>query len=123
MAKKQKYDCLICTAYCCSYTHIPASKSDIKRLAAHFEMTPEQAKKRYTKKGDKENPRVLRHTNDEHFVTSCMFLDKETRNCTIYDARPKICREFPTQNRCGYYDFLEFEREVQDDPDWVATTN
>ena len=52
-----------------------------------------------------------------------MFLDKETRNCTIYEGRPKICREFPTQKRCGYYEFLIWEREVQDDPDWVATTD
>ncbi|MEL6111726.1 MAG: YkgJ family cysteine cluster protein [Pseudomonadota bacterium] len=120
---KKKYDCLECVAYCCSYTHIPTNKTDIKRLAKHFEVTEEQAKRRYTKKGDEDTPRVLRHSEDEHFVTSCMFLDKDTRNCTIYEARPKICREFPTQNRCGYYDFLMFEREVQDDPDWVATTN
>lgn len=120
---KLKYDCLKCTAYCCSYTHIPTNKTDIKRLAKHFGVDEEKARRRYTKKGDSENPRVLRHTDDEHYVTSCMFLDKETRNCTIYDARPKICREFPTQNRCGYYDFLMFEREVQDDPDWVATTD
>lgn len=120
---KNKYDCLKCVAYCCTYTHIPTTKSDIKRLAKHYEITEEQAKRRYTKKGDEDTPRVLRHTEDEHFVSSCMFLDKDTRNCTIYEARPKICRDFPTQNRCGYYDFLMFEREVQDDPDWVATTN
>lgn len=123
MAKKLKYDCLKCTAYCCTYTHIPATKTDIKRLAKHHGVTEAQAKKKFTKKGDKTNPRVLRHSNDEHFVTACMFLDQDTRNCTIYEGRPKICREFPTQNRCGYYDFLTFEREVQDDPNWVATTD
>lgn len=122
MAKK-KYDCLKCTAYCCTYTHIPVTKTDIKRLAKHFGISEEQAKKRFTKYGDKENPCVLRHKEDEHFVTACMFLDQKTRNCTIYEARPKICRDFPTQSRCGYYDFLMFEREVQDDPEWVATTN
>ncbi|MEL6362196.1 MAG: YkgJ family cysteine cluster protein [Pseudomonadota bacterium] len=120
---KQKFDCLKCPAYCCSYTHIPTNKTDIKRLAKYFEVTPEQAQRKFTKKGDKENPRVLRHTEDEHFVSTCMFLDKDTRNCTIYDARPKICREFPTQTRCGYYEFLMFEREVQDDDEWVATTD
>lgn len=122
MAKK-KYDCLKCTAYCCTYTHIPVNKSDIKRLAKHFGITEAQAKKRFTKYGDKQSPCVLRHQDDEHFVTACMFLDQKTRNCTIYEGRPKICRDFPTQTRCGYYDFLMFEREVQDDPDWVATTN
>ncbi len=123
MAKKLKYDCLKCTAYCCTYTHIPTTKADIKRLAKHHGVTEEQAKKKFTKKGDKENPRVLRHRDDEHFVTACMFLDQETRNCTIYEGRPQICRDFPTQTRCGYYDFLMWEREVQDDPEWVATTD
>lgn len=120
---KKKYDCLKCTAYCCTYTHIPTTKTDIKRLAKHFGVSEEKARKRFTKHGDKESPRVLRHQDDEHFVTACMFLDQETRNCTIYEARPRICRDFPTQTRCGYYDFLTFEREVQDDPDWVATTD
>lgn len=120
---KQKYDCLKCPAYCCSYAHIPATKRDIKRLAKHFDIDEDEARKKFTKKGDKQTPRVLRHTSDEHFITSCMFLDKETRNCTIYDGRPQICRDFPTQTRCGYYDFLVFERETQDDPEWVATTN
>ncbi len=122
MAQK-KYDCLKCPAYCCSYTHIPTTANDIKRLAKYFEVDEEKARRRYTKKGDKENPRVLRHTDDEHFGSSCMFLDEETRNCGIYKARPKICRDFPTQTRCGYYEFLTFEREVQDDEEWVATTD
>ena len=120
---KKLYNCLKCTAYCCTYTHIPTTRTDIKRLAKHFGVSVEKAEKKFTKKGDKENPRVLKHADDEHFVTACMFLDQETRNCTIYDARPKICRDFPTQNRCGYYEFLKFEREVQDDPTWVATTD
>ena len=122
MAKKL-YDCIKCSAYCCSYTHIPTTKADIKRLAKFHDVSVEKAERKFTKKGDDENPRVLRHTDDEHFVTSCMFLDKETRNCTIYEGRPKICREFPTQKRCGYYEFLTWEREVQDDPEWVATTD
>ncbi len=121
--KAQKYDCLACAAYCCSYTHIAATDRDIARLAKHFNLSEEQARKKFTKKGDKETPRVLRHQSDEHFETICMFIDTDTRNCTIYEARPKICREFPTQKRCGYYDFLMWEREVQDDDDWVATTN
>lgn len=120
---KKNYDCMKCPAYCCSYALTPATPRDIRRLAAHFGLSEETARERFTKKGDKDNPRVLRHTADEHFVTSCTFLDKQTRQCTIYEARPQICRDFPTQSRCGYYDFLKFEREVQDDPKWVATTN
>ena len=91
MAKKL-YDCIKCSAYCCSYTHIPTTKADIKRLAKFHGISEEKAEKKFTKKGDKENPRVLRHTDDEHFVTTCMFLDKETRNCTIYEGRTLVRR-------------------------------
>ncbi|MGE0410156.1 MAG: YkgJ family cysteine cluster protein, partial [Amphiplicatus sp.] len=109
---RKHYNCLKCVAYCCSYAHIPVNGRDVKRLAKHFNVSEAAAEKRFTKFGDKDSPRVLRHTADEHFITSCMFLDKETRRCGIYEARPQICRAFPTQSRCGYYDFLKFEREV-----------
>lgn len=126
MAENKKsrklYDCMECPAYCCSYAHIPATDKDVARLAKHFGLSVKEAKKKFTKKGDKDTPRVLRHQADEHFGTICRFIDPKTRNCTVYEARPAICREFPTQKRCGYYDFLQFEREVQEDPEWVATT-
>lgn len=119
---KLKYDCLKCPAYCCSYEHIPVTDKDLKRLAKYFDLEVETARRKFTKKGDAETPRVLRHQEDEHFDTICRFIDTETRNCTIYEARPDICRDFPTQKRCGYYDFLTFEREVQEDEEWIATT-
>ena len=122
MAKKQ-YNCLKCVGYCCTYTHIPATRRDIKRLAKYHGVSEKQAERKFTKKGDKENPRVMRHEDDKHFGTACMFLDQKKRVCTIYEGRPQICRDFPTQSRCGYYEFLKFEREVQDDPKWVATTD
>ncbi len=120
---KLKYDCLKCPAYCCSYEHIPVTDKALKRLAKYFGLSPDQAKKRHTKRGDKETPMVLRQQADEHYETICKFIDIETRNCTIYEARPAICRDFPTQKRCGYYEFLKFEREVQEDEEWVATTS
>ena len=122
MAGKKLFNCLKCPAYCCSYTLIPTTDADIRRLARHFGVSEKFAREKYTKRGDDENPRVLRHTADEHFGTTCMFLNKETRNCGVYEARPHICRAFPTQQRCGYYEFLKFEREVQDDKEWIATT-
>mgnify|MGYP006266183511 CR=1 FL=1 len=119
---KTHYDCLKCPAYCCSYEHIPATAADIKRLAAHFGLSAEEARRKFTKKGDDENPRVMRHKADEHYGSVCRFLDSETRNCTIYDARPQICRDFPNRKRCGYYEFLLHERETQEDPEWISTT-
>lgn len=114
------YDCLNCTAYCCTYGHIPVTKRDIKRLARHFDVTEEKARKRFTKKGDSKDSRVLRHSYDATFESACMFLDQESRQCTIHQARPGICRDYPGGKRCEYYDFLEAERGRQGEPDMVV---
>jgi Fe-S-cluster containining protein len=117
------YDCKRCPAYCCSYPHIRVTKTDLRRLARHFGVSVEEVERRYTKAGDEPGKRVMRHQMDEHFGTVCRFLDREERRCTIYDARPRICRGYPGSRRCGYYDFLCAERHLQQDPDFVATTN
>lgn len=111
-----KYDCSKCPAYCCSvYERVQVTRRDIRRLAAHFAVTPEFAMARYTRLFGKE--RVLRRKADPVLGQACKFLDPETRRCTIYHARPAVCREFPTTSRCAYYDLLKFERKQQDDPD------
>ena len=116
--KPLKYDCDKCVAYCCSiYERVQVGVRDIRRLAAHFGITPELATARYTKLFGKE--RILRRRADRLFGQACMFLNQETRKCTIYNARPGTCREFPATSRCAYYDLLEFEREQQNDPDVI----
>ena len=65
---------------------------------------------------------MLRHKKDSIFDTACMFLDQEKRRCTIYESRPTVCRQYPNGPRCGYYDFLKFEREQQGDEEIVAMT-
>ncbi|MEO8503380.1 MAG: YkgJ family cysteine cluster protein [Acidobacteriota bacterium] len=114
------YNCSNCPAYCCSYPHIPVSEADLQRLARHFELDVEEARSRYTKRGDDATPMVMRHKADENFGTACQFLDRETRRCTIYKARPGTCRAYPGTVRCGYYDFLSFERSIQEDETFVA---
>lgn len=120
---KTNFDCGRCPAYCCSYPLIMVKPSDLKRLARHFGLDIETARRRFTKKGPEKGELALRHKSDIHYGTVCRFLDSDTRNCTIYKARPRICREFPGLKRCGYYDFLTFERRLQEDPDWVSTTD
>lgn len=117
-----KYDCMKCPGYCCSYPVIEISDKDVARLARHFEITPEEAERRFTKKAHGAD-KVLRRKDDPHFGRICRFFDTDKRRCTVYEARPKICRQFPGENRCGYYDFLTFEREHQKDPEFVATTD
>ena len=123
MPKKLKilYDCNDCPAYCCSYERIIVGKRDIKRLTKHHGLSFDKARSKFTKKGEEKGERILRHRRDEHYGSVCRFLDRESRQCTIYEARPGICREFPGTKRCGYYDFLVFERDLQEDPELVAT--
>ncbi len=112
------FDCSKCPAYCCSiYERVQVTKRDITRLAKYFKVSFETAERRYTKMHSDE--RVLRRRKDVIFPETCMFLDQETRGCTIYHARPAVCRVYPDRKRCAYYDLLQFERRQQDDPDTI----
>jgi Fe-S-cluster containining protein len=95
------------------------TEADLRRLAAHLGVSPEEAARKFTKKGEEPGEVVLRHQPDETYGTVCRFLDRETRRCTVYQARPSVCRSYPGTRRCGYYDFLSFERKVQEDEDYV----
>lgn len=116
------YDCLKCPGYCCSYPVIQLTKADVERLARHHELPFETAKTRFTRE-DHGRKYVLKRKQDEHFGRICRFFDTDARRCTVYEARPEVCRAFPKQNRCGYYDFLTFEREQQGDEAWIARTD
>ena len=110
----ENYDCSRCPAYCCSvYGRVPVNNRDLKRLAKHFKVDEQTARRRFTKRYDAE--RVLRHKADPIFGEACTFLNPMTRQCTIYAARPQVCQEFPSTRRCAYYDLLQFEREQQGD--------
>lgn len=116
------YDCKKCPGYCCSYPIIAVSGRDLTRLARHLGLTEAECERRHTeaRHGRK---RIMKRKADTHFGRICKFFDTEARRCTVYEGRPATCREFPGKGRCGYYDFLKFERATQNDPKWVATTN
>lgn len=114
------YNCSKCPGYCCSYPLIPLNKRDVERLAKHFKLSFNKAKEKFTKE-DGGLKYVLRRKDDHLFGRICRFFDTDKRCCTIYTARPSICRAYPG-GRCGYYDFLASERRSQEDPEMVATT-
>ena len=108
------FDCNKCPAFCCSiYERVAVTKRDINRLAKHFGVTPEEAERRYTT--DYDGERVLKRVKDAIFEKTCAFLDQKTRGCSIYHARPGVCRSYPGRSRCAYYDLLRFERVQQGD--------
>ena len=122
MKSEKSYDCSKCPGYCCSYPLIEVSRSDIARLAKHFDVDYATAEDRFTKYDAEEKARGLRHQKDEFFGLVCRFFDTKARRCTVYAARPDTCRGYPYSKACGYYGFLKFERKLQDDDKFVAMT-
>jgi len=96
------------------------TRRDLERLAKYFKLTFSKAKAKFVTSGDERRRRIQDAPQaDDHFGRICRFFDTEKRCCTVYEARPAICRDYPV-GRCGYYDFLANERRTQEDPDHVA---
>jgi Fe-S-cluster containining protein len=118
-----KFNCAKCPGYCCSHGRIVVSDYDISRLAKFFGISARLARRRvsYRYRAGDVDEYILRHQKDHVYKSVCRFLDRETRRCTVYHARPNVCRKYPYGSVCGYYSFLAFEREHQDDEDFVPT--
>lgn len=122
-APRIRYDCSRCPGYCCSYPRIEVKDADLRRLAHHFELEPAEAERRFTRRyeADGVSERILRHRKDTVYGSICRFFDTTERRCTVYAARPAVCRQYPNGSRCGYYDFIQFERKHQNDPDFIPS--
>jgi Fe-S-cluster containining protein len=120
---KPRYNCLNCPGYCCSHSRIAVSEYDIARLARHFAISPNEAKRRFTYhyRTQDVDEQILRHQRDHIYKSVCRFFDTDERRCTIYQARPNVCRKYPYGKMCGYYDFLRFEREHQGDDEFIPS--
>ena len=84
-----KTDCLEC-GICCKTTGPLFTDKDIVRIAKHLRMPAQQFIEKY-----------LRIDEDKDYVLQsvpCTFLDSENY-CTIYEERPKACREYPHTDR------------------------
>ncbi|WP_299224809.1 YkgJ family cysteine cluster protein [uncultured Psychroserpens sp.] len=85
----ERTDCLAC-ANCCKTTGPLFTTKDIERIAKHFKMKQKQFIDTYLKL-DEDNDYVLQSV-------PCVFLGVDNY-CSIYEVRPKACREFPHTNR------------------------
>lgn len=89
----ERIDCLSC-ANCCKTTGPLFTSKDIERLAKLFRLKPKKFIEKYLKI-DEDNDYVLN-------VLPCPFLGHDNY-CSIYDHRPKACREFPHTDRKKFY--------------------
>ncbi|MFL2569153.1 MAG: YkgJ family cysteine cluster protein [Flavobacteriales bacterium] len=94
-------DCLEC-ANCCSTTGPLFTDIDIGRIAKHLRIKPSELSEKY-----------LRIDEDKDYVLQqvpCAFLGEDNR-CSIYNVRPKACREFPHTDRIKQYQILDLTQK------------
>ena len=118
-----RFDCSKCPGYCCSHGRVEVTAHDLQRLAKHFGLSERATRKRYTYHYQAQgvDEWILRHHRDHIYKSVCKMFDRKTRRCTVYEARPNVCRKYPYGNQCGYYDFLKFERAHQYDDDYIPS--
>ncbi|MBU2947469.1 YkgJ family cysteine cluster protein [Zobellia uliginosa] len=85
----ERTDCLEC-ANCCKTTGPLFTNADVERISKHFRQKPQKFIEQYLRI-DEENDYVLQQV-------PCTFLGADNY-CSIYDVRPKACREFPHTDR------------------------
>ena len=85
----ERTDCLSC-ANCCKTSSPIFTNKDIARITKHFRMK------------ERDFIQQFLHRDEDDFMVlqdaPCTFLDGDN-SCSIYDVRPKACREYPHTNR------------------------
>lgn len=89
----EETDCLQC-GNCCRTKGPLLLPKDIETLASHLKMKPGKFMDQYLR---------IDEDNDAIFKSMpCPFLG-EDNYCSVYEYRPKACREFPHTNRKKFY--------------------
>ncbi|NUM32773.1 MAG: YkgJ family cysteine cluster protein [Bacteroidetes bacterium] len=88
-----KTNCLEC-ANCCITTGPMIIDKDIENIAKSLKVKTGTFIEKYLRK-DEDNDWVFK-------TMPCPFLDSENL-CTVYENRPKACREYPHTNRRKFY--------------------
>jgi uncharacterized protein len=97
----EKTDCLTC-ANCCKTTSPIFYQTDIDRVAKALRVKPGDFVEKY-----------LRIDEDKDYVlksSPCPFLGADNY-CSIYEDRPKACREYPHTNRKKMVQIMELTHE------------
>jgi Fe-S-cluster containining protein len=93
----EKIDCLQC-ANCCKTTSPIFYQKDIERISKHLKLRPSDFIDKY-----------LHIDEDKDYVLNsapCPFLGNDNY-CSVYEARPNACREYPHTDRKRFYQLLD----------------
>lgn len=89
----EEIDCLAC-ANCCKTTGPLYTEKDIERISKHLRLKPADFEAKFLRV-DEDNDKVLQSL-------PCFFLNTDN-TCSIYQVRPKACREYPHTDRKKIY--------------------
>jgi Fe-S-cluster containining protein len=96
-------DCLGC-ANCCKKMTPTFTPKDIKRIAAHLEMTEDAFKEKW----------LYYDKKDEEWMNTkqpCQFLNLEDNKCSIYEVRPADCAGFPHLSKKPAKDYVHIHKQ------------
>lgn len=102
----QEIDCLSC-ANCCKTMTPTFTPKDIKRIAAHFTMTPIEFRDKW----------LRFEKSDGDWVNKkqpCQFLDLSSNMCSIYEVRPADCSGFPYLTKKKMVDYIHVHQQNVD---------
>lgn len=89
----EEIDCLQC-ANCCKTTGPLFTEKDIERIAKHLRLKPSEFESKFLRV-DEDQDKILQNL-------PCFFLMDDNK-CSIYEVRPKACREYPHTDRKKIY--------------------
>lgn len=81
-AFRQRFTCQRCGKCCSAFDGVKISKGEIKRLA----VPPNEWRDTF-----------MLFARSTYLKQPCRFQDAATGKCTIYNMRPRTCREFPVR--------------------------
>lgn len=92
--------CEGCWSGCCTLP-LEVSVPDLVRLGVATEDEAAESTRKLAKRLQREGivrsyaPTTGIFTIEQRGGRDCVFLDEETRRCTVYERRPEVCRLFP----------------------------
>lgn len=92
----QEVECLSC-ANCCKKMTPTFTDKDLKRISAHFEMSPDAFRKKWLRKD--RNKDLVNKTEP------CQFLNLADNKCSIYEIRPADCAGFPHLSKTKWTEY------------------
>lgn len=85
---QSEFNCLKCGKCCCLSDPISITVRDAERISKHLDITKERFLEKFAKESGSSDSGLSLLT------LPCIFF-KEGTGCTVYEARPMICRMYP----------------------------